>query len=216
MKSDQQVDNLEKALLERATRLAQDYLRRAEQQRDEIEREATERLRIREEREVLAARAEADRLYQQRVQASELRLQAKLDETRWEMIKSVKQALGEELERHVADEKEYKPVLRDLIANAVQAIEADEIIIELNERDRDRLRNEWRELLDQPKRDKTVHLSDKAYPCIGGVRARDVQDRIRVDNTFEGRMDRLAEEIDQAILERLFSKAVTTGELLHG
>ena len=86
MQPDQQVENLEKALLERATHLARNYIQRAEQQRDEIEREANERLRIREEREVLAARAEADRLYQQRVQASELRLQAKLDETRWDMI----------------------------------------------------------------------------------------------------------------------------------
>jgi V/A-type H+-transporting ATPase subunit E len=216
MKPEQQADNLEKALLERATRLAQDYIQRAEQQRNEIEHEANERLRIREEREVLAAKSEADRLYQQQVQANELRLQAKLDHLRWQMIQQLKDSLSKELKSLSEDEKSYRPVLGALIKHAVQAIETEEVVVEVNARDRKRLQGEWQSLLDEAGVKKKLRLSDETCDAIGGALATDPNNRIRVDNTFNGRIERLQETLDEIIMEKLFSKAVTMAELLHG
>jgi V/A-type H+-transporting ATPase subunit E len=40
--------------------------------------------------------------------------------------------------------------------------------------------------------------------------------RIRVDNTFEGRLERLRARIQQAILERLLPGGLDTGNLFGG
>jgi len=50
-----QVAELERAILERAQKLAEEYHNRAQRSRDVILRTASEKLRIREEREVLIA-----------------------------------------------------------------------------------------------------------------------------------------------------------------
>ena len=51
-----QVEELEQAILAQANRLASEYRERAERSRDNILREAGERLHLREEREVLLAK----------------------------------------------------------------------------------------------------------------------------------------------------------------
>ena len=55
-----QVKELETAILKRAHRLASEYRGRAEHSRDNILRDAHERLRLREDREVLLAKAQAE------------------------------------------------------------------------------------------------------------------------------------------------------------
>jgi V/A-type H+-transporting ATPase subunit E len=52
-------------------------------------------------------------------------------------------------------------------------------------------------------------LDETAGEFLGGVLVRSVDDTVRVDNTFEGRMDRLADPINQVIAEVLFPAALT-------
>ena len=55
------VEELEAAILARAHRLASEYREGAEQSRDNILRNASQQLHLREEREVLLAKAQAER-----------------------------------------------------------------------------------------------------------------------------------------------------------
>jgi hypothetical protein len=67
---------------------------RPNRQRDIILRDAAERLHLAEEREVLVAKAEAERHFRRVTQASELKMQGRLDQLRWEMVQTVQSRLS--------------------------------------------------------------------------------------------------------------------------
>jgi len=211
-----ETDNLEKALLERANKLAAEYLQRAEQQRDDIHREMHEKLHLNEEREVLTAKAMGERTYQQRVQATELQLQARLDHLRWQLVQQILDELLQALQKLAKDEKQYLPILKRLLQDAANAIPADSLVIELNQRDQQRWQKKWQKLVSEWLPDITVSLAEQPCDCSGGVRVHDSENRIRVDNSFEGRINMFRDQLEQTIMEQLFSKTMTTGELLHG
>ncbi len=198
------VRELEAALLTRAKRLAGEYLSRAQHNRDRIIEEANERIHRREEQEVLAAKAMAERLYRRRVQASELKLQGDLERRRWELVQAVMEDLQRYLAVLVADETRYLPVLQRLLGAAAVAIEQEELIAELNQTDLKRLEKGWESFVAESGVDKRIILSSAPLDCSGGVRVMSKDQRIRVDNTFEGRQDRWAEALYQVAVERLF------------
>lgn len=213
--SDNQTNNLEQALLDRANRIAEEYLQRAKEQKEDIHRELREKLHIREERELLAAREKAERLYLQHVQSTELQLQAKLDHFRWQMISRVLDELLKKL-RNLSDQTdEYLPVLKYLIKDAAAAIPSDELVVVVNQKDRKYLASH-KKLLDEWLPGKQVKLSDTVSDCTGGAQVHDREDRVRVNNTFEGRISMLHNELEEGAMEQLFSKTMTTGEMLHG
>lgn len=211
-----QTDNLEKALLERANRLAREYLARAEQQREDIHRDLREKLHLSEERELLSAREKSERIYQQRIQARELQLQARLDHLRWQQVQQILDELLRQLQQRAGDDEAYLPLLGQLLQDAAGAIDAEHLIVQVNPRDRPRLQNlapqQWQTWLP----DKQITLSEQPCDCSGGVLVYDKDNRIRVNNTFEGRIAMLHEQLEQSIMEHLFSKTLTTGEMIHG
>ncbi|MDY6980822.1 MAG: V-type ATP synthase subunit E family protein [Pseudomonadota bacterium] len=212
----EQTENLEKALLERANRLAREYLARAEQQREDIHRDLREKLHLSEERELLAAREKGERVYQQRIQASELALQARLDDLRWQQVQQIRDELLHQLQQRAEDEETYLQLLGQLLQDAAAAIAAEHLIVQANSRDRQRLQNvdtrQWQTWLPG----KEITLSEQTCDCSGGVLVYDKDNRIRVNNTFEGRIAMLHEQLEQSIMEHLFSKTLTTGEMIHG
>lgn len=210
------VKALEAALLSRAERLAEEYLFRARQSRERIIEETNERLRLREEREILAAKALAERVYRRQVQASELRLQGRLDRLRWELVQGLVEDLQRQLAALAADEPRYLPVLQRLLGAAATAIEQEELIAEFNRQDLERFGGRWEIFAAEAAPGKHIHLSPEPLSCSGGVRVVSKDGRIRVDNTFEGRVDRLAEALHQAIIERLFAQAAPMERVLHG
>ena len=50
---------------------------------------------------------------------------------------------------------------------------------------------------------KRIQLSTLPVDTLGGILIRSDDNRIRVDNTFEGRLDRLGRRLHQTIIERL-------------
>jgi V/A-type H+-transporting ATPase subunit E len=216
MKAEPNVEVLETALLARAKRLAEKYLVLASHSRDRIIKETNERLRLREDREVLAAKEMADRVYQQQVQAGELKLQGKLDRLRWELIQAVIQDLHQRLMVLPADKPRYLPILQRLLGAAAAAIEQEDLIAELNQRDLECLAKIWESFVAEAAPGKHVALSPKPLNCSGGVRVVSKDYRIRVDNTFEGRLNRLTEELYQIIIERLFPQPAAMEWVLHG
>lgn len=208
-------DDLEAALLERARKLADEHLAHAHGIRDQIIEEENQRLRLREEREVLAAKEAAERLYRQRVQASELHLREQWERQRWELIQSAMTQLAERLHAMAGDEDEYLPVLQALLRDAAARIPGRELIAQVNAPDLERLQPRWEAFSREAIEDKTVSLNGEALQCGGGVRVSDKDNRVRVDNTFEGRLERLGEVLHQVISEQLFGTTDSPGDT-HG
>jgi V/A-type H+-transporting ATPase subunit E len=200
-----QVTELESAILQRANRLAVEFRQRAERSRDNILREASDRLRLREEREVLLAKALAERAYRRQVQANELKLRAQMDQVRWNLAQAVQERLLARCAELVRDTDRYVPVLGRLLAAALRELPADlELVAEVSEADGKMLATRWQDLLARHAPDRPVALSPEPVRCTGGVVVRTPDNRIRVDNSFEGRLQRLETRIYQTIVERLF------------
>lgn len=196
------VGELEQAILARAERLAEQYREQGRSSRGELLREAASRLRLLEEREVLVAKALAERAYRRRVQSQELRLQARLDQLRWNLVTALGERLEQRLRDLVNDEGRYLPVLQGLLAAGAAQLEADELVVEVNQRDRERLLGGW-DGFRSAAPGKRLQLGDRQLDCIGGLLLRTPDNRIRLDNTFEGRMHRMRSALHQVIQERL-------------
>lgn len=202
-----QANELENAILRRAQALADEQHRQAREAIERIRQEAAERLHLREEREVLLAKAAADRAYHRNVQASEIRMQADLDRLRWELVQGVMEKLKQRLLTLVDDEHQYIPLFHNFLKQAVDGIERDTLIAEVTPQDYARLKDRWASIVEMLAPDKTIELRAMAENarshCIGGVRVCSEDQRICVDNTFHGKLARIEEEIQQIILSRL-------------
>lgn len=216
MNPETQVRNLEQALLARARDLVREHLEKAASERERILAEVAQRLRLREEREILAAKADAERAFRRRVQAAEIRMQGELDRLRWTLVQTVLGAVRAELVRVADDERVYLPVLAGYLRAAAGHVEGDALVADLNTRDRERLGARWDAFAAEAVPAKRVSLSAVAIAASGGVIVRTPDNQVRVDNTFEGRIDRLEETVHAAILERLFAAVPHMETVFHG
>ena len=207
------IAGLESALAERARKLAEEHLLNGRQARDLILMETRQRLRLQEERETLAAKAEGERTYQQRVQATELELRARLDRLRWQLTDAALSKLRTRLLALAEDEARYLPLMVGYLRDGAEAIERDELVASVNARDRRLLQNDWPRYAQEAAPAKRLALSPDCLNCIGGVMVASADGNIRFDNTFEGRMERLAESLQRSVAERLAPRA---GEVVHG
>lgn len=212
MSDNEQISGLESALVARAQKLADEYHAGGHSGRERILADAHQRLRIEEEREVLSAKAHAERVYQQRVQAAELNLRAELDRVRWELINSVLGALPARLAELAQDQTHYLPLLLSWLREGAQAIERNELVVQVNPRDLPLLKSNWKTYAQQAATEKKLELSEQTVDSGGGVLIRSLDGDIRVDNTFEGRMERLGEELQRVVADHL----VTAGETHSG
>ena len=206
-----QVKALETAILERAHRLASEYRQRAERSRDNILRGAHERLRLREDREVLLAKAHAERTYRRMVQANELKLHKEMDHLRWNLVEGVCDRLGDLMRSLTGDDERYLPFLSALLGRGAEAMEQQELTAEVNARDLERLRPVWDRFSRDAAPDRKILLSNAPIEVLGGVLVRSNDNRVRVNNTFEGRMDRLQGKLHQVIIERLLPGGIENG-----
>lgn len=216
MSSEGQTKTLEAALLERAQRLADEAVALGRQNYDRILGEENERLRLREEREVLIAKSMAEHDFRRRVQASELQVEAQLDRVRWSLVQEALVRVREALARLTEDEGAYAPVLKSLLREAVLALEQPEVVAQLNAVDRSRFEPQWERLCQEAVPGKRVLLDPDCGKFMGGVRVRSMDDSVRVDNTFEGRIDRYERRLHEIVIERLFGKAMEMEDLVHG
>lgn len=211
-----QVLELEQAILARAEQLASQYAEQAQRTRETILREAAERLRQREQREETLARGLGDRHYRQRVQAAELKLQSQLDQMRWNLVRRVEDRLAERMQHFMQNDAQgYQDYLKGLLVTAAEQFESSAITLRCNSEDYTRLKSAW-EPLQAAVADKTLTLDDQPIKVQGGLLLLSNDQRIRVDNTFEGRMARLRPRLQQVILERLLPASAESGHLFTG
>ena len=210
-----QVLELEQAILARAQQLADQFAEQAQKTRELILRDAAERLRQREQREETIARGLSERHYRQRVQAAELKLQSHLDRMRWNLVRRVEDRLAERMRAFIKDESAYIGHLRELLQAAAEQFESESLVVQCNAEDRKRLQADWA-AVEAALPEKTLRLDEDAIETLGGVLLHSTDGRIRVNNTFEGRMARLRLRLQQAILERLLPTSPESGNLLTG
>jgi V/A-type H+-transporting ATPase subunit E len=199
-----QLQELERAILARAEELAQEFHDKAQRQRDIILRDAAEHLHLAEEREVLVAKAEAERHFRRVTQASELRMQGRLDQLRWEMVQTVQSRLAERMQGLREDRAAYRDWLIGTLREAAAVLPKGALVVEANGDDRTWLAAEWDALSQAAAPDRELVLAEQATDGRGGLVVRTRDNRAKVDNRFEGRLARLEAAVQRTILQQLF------------
>jgi V/A-type H+-transporting ATPase subunit E len=213
MTTETQLEQLENAIRQRAKTLADNHLQAAQQQRDKILAESNQRLRLREERETEIAKTAAEQEFRRRVQAGEIKMQAELDQLRWTLVQSVIDDLQTHLKQLSQQQTIYINLLKQYLKNAAQLFDEQELVIEVNANDQALLAPEWEKFAKETVPNKHCILSTTPQPFTGGLRVRNQDDRIRVDNTFEGLIARLESELYQVITAQLLASATPTRNL---
>jgi len=216
MEADAQVSQLEQALLQQAETLAREHLQNAEAMCARIRAESADKLKLAEEREILAAKVEAERQVRRQIQATETRLSAELDRLRWALTESTLAEVRTAFRRLAQDESRYLPVLEAWLAAAAQALPLGEFVAEVRHEDDKWLAAVWPEVAARAAPGRTVMLAAHGHRSEGGLRVRLADNRAQVDQTFEARQARLADELARVAMERLFASAPDLGTLVHG
>ncbi|MHB1189125.1 V-type ATP synthase subunit E [Thiobacillus sp.] len=216
MEADAQVSQLEQALIQQAESLAREQLQNAESARARILAESAEKLKFAGEHEVLAAKVEAERLVRRHSQTAETRLVAELDRLRWTLTEATLAGVKTAFRKRVQDEARYLLALEAWLAAAAQALPPGDLVAEVRPEDERRLAPLWAGMAARAAPGRTVTLASHSQPSEGGIRVRGADNRAQLDQTFEARQARLADELARVAMERLFASAPDLGTLIHG
>jgi vacuolar-type H+-ATPase subunit E/Vma4 len=178
--------------------------------------ESADKLKLAGEHEVLAAKVEAERLVRRQTQAAETRLAAELDRLRWALTESALSEVKTAFRQLVQDETHYLGVLEAWLAAAAQALPPGDLVAEVRPEDEKRLALRWNEMHARAAPGRTITLASHGRPSEGGLRVRLADHRAQLDQTFEARQERLADELARVAMERLFASAPDLGTLMHG
>ena len=204
------LEQLESAIRQQADNLANSHLEAAQQKAEQILADSAKRLQKREEREREIAEVSANQEFRRRVQASEIKMQAELDQLRWSLVQSVLSDLQMELKQLRQEEDSYMALLKQYLKNAAQLFDEKELVVEVNADDHLLLAPLWESFVKDAVHDKTCKLLLASNKNLtGGLLVRNEVDRIRVDNTFEGLIERLKNDIYQIITTQLFASVTS-------
>jgi len=204
MDAEGQVTQLEQALIRQAETLAREQRQNAEAAKARILGESAERIKLAEDREVLAAKADAERLVRRQTQAAETRQAAELDRLRWALTEATLSSVRLAFQDLVDDPERYLEVMEQWLAAAVLALPEGDLVAEVRGSDQPRLAPVWTDLVARAAPGRKVELATHGLPSEGGMRVRLTDNRAQLDQTFEARQSRLAEELARVAMERLF------------
>ena len=207
MEADAQVNQLEQALIRQAESLAREQHERAESGKARILNDASERIRLAEKREVLAAKSEAERMVRRQTQAAETHLAAELDRLRWALTEATLSGVQMAFKELVDDDKRYLAVLEQWLATAARELPPGDLVAEVRPMDQPRLAMDWEKIKARAAPGRVVELTTHGMMSVGGMRVRMADNRAQLDQTFEARRLRLADELARVAMERLFASA---------
>ena len=207
MDTDRQISQLEEALVRQAETIAREQLQNAEVLRARILAEAADKMKIAEEREVLAAKAESERMVRRHAQAAETRLAAELDRLRWALTEATLSGVRIAFQELVAEDARYFEAIEAWLAAAARDLPAGDLVAEVRVDDEKRLAAVWADLCARAAPGRKVDLRVHNRISEGGVRVRLADNRAQLDQTFEARQERLADDLARVAMERLFASA---------
>lgn len=207
MDADVQVTQLEQALIRQAESLAREQRERAESGRSRILNEATEKIRLAEEREVMAAKVESEKRVRRQTQSAETRLAAELDRLRWALTEATLSGVRIAFQELVEDDARYLEMLELWLAAAARDLPAGDLVAEVRPVDQPRLAAVWDAMKTRAAPGRNVELAAHGLPSDGGIRVRLADNRAQLDQTFEARQARLADDLARVAMERLFASA---------
>ena len=210
-----QVSTLKQAMLDRAKKLAEEHIAQGNFSRQNIMQDAREKIQLMEQKELLAAKALAEREYLRTVQASEIQLQAEMDRNRWGMVQVVMEKLNNFLAELPQDSVKYQEVFVNLLKQASELVGEDQMTAHINKQDHNLFSSEWKALAKEAS-DFEIILSADTTDSKGGVKLLSADGTKMVDNTFEGLVSRQEKDLQKVIFERLFASVSGTGVLSHG
>lgn len=216
MDTDTQVSQLEAALLQQAETLAREQRQNAEAARARILKDAEERLKLAEEREVLSAKVDAERIVRREVQIAEARLAAELDRLRWALTEAALAGVHLAFRDLVPDRERYGELLEAWLAHAARDLPAGDLVAEVRAADQLLLAPDWAQIVERTAPGRRVELRVHEQPGEGGLRVLLADGSAQIDQTFEARQSRLADELARAAMERLFASTPDLGTLIHG
>lgn len=212
--SSKQVRALQDAIIKRAHELTEEHINQGQMTRNRIMEDARAKVKLMEQKELLAAKDNAERSYQRRVQASEIKLQAELDRNRWGLVQSVMHNVNKQVAEITRDSDAYDPVFMHLLEKGVEAMGQSKLIAMVNHNDGQKYAPHWAKMTSHI--DVSIELSGQYCDCSGGVKLLSVGADMMVDNTFEGIIARRQDELMQIIFERLFARVPSMGVTTHG
>lgn len=216
MEAEAQVTQLEQALIRQAESLAREQRERAESGRTRILNEVSEKIRLAEEREVMAAKAEAEKIVRRHTQAAETRLAAELDRLRWALTEASLSGVKLAFQELVSNDEDYLAVVERWLAAAVQALPSGDLVAEVRGSDQHRIAPVWADMVARAAPGRKVELATHGKISEGGIRVRLADNRAQLDQTFEARQSRMADELARVAMERLFASTPDLGSLVHG
>lgn len=207
MTTNSQLEQLEIAIHQRAQTLADSHLQAAAEQREKILADSAKRQRVREKRDTEIAKGAAEQEYRRHVQASEIKMQADLDQLRWTLVQSILADLHEHLKQLIQQTDSYIILLKQYLNHDYSLFDSQDLVVVVNAHDHTLLAPQWDNFVKDCVPDKRCSLSDNRGNFMGGLLVRNQADRIRVDNTFEGLIERLENELYQVIMAQLLASA---------
>ncbi|WP_457752588.1 V-type ATP synthase subunit E [Thermococcus sp.] len=198
-----------KLIIEEINREAEQKIRyilsEAEKQAEGIKAEAEKRARAKAEWILRKAQTQAEIEKQRIIANARLEIRKKRLALQEEFINEVLRSLKERLANLPKDE--YLGVVKDLMLQAVKELGEDRIRVSSNEATLQLIAEKLEEikafLNEKTGREIRIELGDK-ISTIGGVLVENADRTIRVDNTFEARIDRLESELRSRIAKVLF------------
>lgn len=137
---------------------------------------------------------------------------------RREKVKAQEDMVGRAFEsarknmKQLAESKgeDYKKILEALIRESALSSGASSLEVIFDPRDRgliseDRLKEIARDAGSDLGLSITLSVSDETLSCLGGVVVRSADGRVRIDNTFEARIDRFRDNIRTLVAKTLFA-----------
>lgn len=202
----QHTEKLEGLLYAQAMSLADQHLEKGRQASEQIRQESQARLAKLEEGEDQRYQLEAEQLCRQLLQAAKLRLATELDRLRWALAQGVLAEARARLDKLSENPQRYHPVLEAYLAEAARSLPEGDLVAELNPRDLEGVRPLWQQMAARAAPGRKVELAALSEEDGGGMRVRTQDGNLRVDNSFEGRLARMQDEVLGAIMEELFKQ----------
>lgn len=177
----------------------------AREQAEKIRQEAEERGKVRAEWILRKAETQAEIEKQRIVASARLEARKKKLETQEKLINEVFQGLKDRL-ASLPDE-EYLETVKALLLESLKELDVDSVVLRSNERTLGLIKENSRSI----KAYITKNLGRKVeielgepIQTMGGILVESADGRVRVDNTFEARIERLESELRARIAKALF------------